>query len=424
MRRPGEFALGVAARVAAVARGSAAVAAPPAGRWVGSWASAQQAPAPGAGPTVGDLASGDLAPGDLDNATLREVVHLSVGGAQVRVRVSNAFGDAPLVFAGVHLARAVAPGSAAVEAGSDRAVTFDGRAQVTVPAGADYWSDPVALAAPDGADLAVSLHFIQGPHAQTGHSASRATSFLAPGDLAAAPDLPGARRIAHWFAVSGVDVEGSARGAVVALGDSITDGHASTLDGNDRWPDDLARRLHAAGRAVGVLNVGIGGNHILTDGLGPNAVSRFDRDVLAQSGARAVILLEGINDLGMLSRDAPDAPHGVHVALLARLYAADAQMIARAREHGLKVIGATLGPYLGSDYYRPAAANEADRQALNAWIRAPGRFDAVIDFDSAVRDPARPDRMRAAYDSGDHLHPSPAGYRAMAAAIPLDLLAR
>jgi lysophospholipase L1-like esterase len=302
-------------------------------------------------------------------------------------------------------------------------VTFAGSSDVTVPAGAEYWSDPVELKTPALSSLAVSFHLDQAPARQTSHPGSHATSYLVHGDRTAAPDLPDARKIEHWFQLSGVGVA-SAGTAVVALGDSITDGHGSTTNGDDRWPDQLARRLQAGGpsRWTGVLNVGIGGNRMLLDGLGPNALARFDRDVLAQSGARTVILLEGINDIGMLTRDAP-ASAQAHDALVRDVIAAYRQVIGRAHARGLRVIGATLTPFIGSDYYHPDAANEADRQKINAWIRAGRRFDGVVDFDRAVRDPAHPERMAARFDSGDHLHPSPAGYRAMAGAIPLKLVA-
>jgi lysophospholipase L1-like esterase len=236
------------------------------------------------------------------------------------------------------------------------------------------------------------------------------------------PDLPGARTIEHWFALSGVEVAGTARSAIVALGDSITDGHAATTNGDDRWPDDLARRLQSspATRGIAVLNQGIGGNRLLEDGLGPNALARFDRDVLAQAGARWLIVLEGINDLGNLTR-ARTVSAEDHAAFVRAMIGAYAQMVERAHAHGLKIIGGTVMPDGGSDYYHPDAANEADRQAVNRWIRAPGHFDAVIDFDAAVRDPADPNRLLPRFDSGDHLHPSPAGYAAMAAAIPLTL---
>jgi lysophospholipase L1-like esterase len=210
--------------------------------------------------------------------------------------------------------------------------------------------------------------------------------------------------------------------AIVALGDSITDGHATADNSNTRWPDDLALRLVSSPQtwALSVLNAGIGGNRLLLDGLGPNALARFDRDVLAQTGVRYLIVLEGVNDLGTATRLAPISA-AEHTVLIHQIIAAYEQMILRAHAHGITVVGGTITPYMGSDYYHPAAVSEADREAINAWIRQPGHFDAVVDFDRAICDPAHPERMLPAYDSGDHLHPSPAGYRAMAAAIPLAL---
>jgi len=206
----------------------------------------------------------------------------------------------------------------------------------------------------------------------------------------------------------------------VTLGDSITDGHGATTNQDDRWPDAFAERLRAnpATRDIGVLNHGIGGNRLLLDGLGPNVLARFDRDVLAQPGVRTLIILEGINDLGTLTRDKPATPEA-HQALVKGMIGVYAQMIDRAQARGIKVIGATILPDGASAYYHPDAQNEADRQAVNAWIRAPGHFDAVADFDAVTRDPADPTRMRKDMDSGDGLHPNPAGFRAMAAAVPL-----
>lgn len=388
----------------------------PSPQWIGSWASAQQIPEP----------QNALPAEDLKDATLRQVVHLSVGGGEVRVRISNAFGTTPLHLTSAHLARAHAPGSAAIDAGSDHALSFNGQAEVIVPAGADYWSDPLPMTVAAGADLAVSLHFATAPAQQTSHPGSRATSYLVHGDQVSAPDLPQAKTVDHWFNLSGVDVAAGPGGfTVVTLGDSITDGHGATTNGNDRWSDDLARRLSASATThrVGVLNVGIGGNRVLQDGLGPNAMARFARDVLAQSRVRAVILLEGVNDLGTLTRDAPASPEA-HAALVRQILAAYAQVATQARAHGVQAIGATILPFGGSGYYHPTEANEADRQAINAWIRAPGHFDAVVDFDAVTRDSGHPDRLRPDYDSGDHLHPSPAGYRAMAEAVPLSLFAR
>lgn len=386
--------------------------------WVGSWASAQQAPEP----------ANALSDADLTDATLRQVVRLSAGGERLRVRLSNAFGSAPLHVSAAHVAKPLAPGKSAIEPGSDRALTFSGSAEVTIPAGAEIWSDPVDFPAAAGSRLAVSLHLPVAPQRQTSHPGARATAFLVHGDRTTAADLPDAKTVQHWFFLSGVDVLAApGAGAVVALGDSITDGHGATTDGDNRWPDVLAARLReaagpeAAVAATGVLNLGIGGNRLLQDGLGPNALARFDRDVLAQSGVRTVIVLEGVNDLGVLTRDAPASPDQ-HQAMVHDLELAYAQMIAAAHAHGLKILGATITPYGGSGYYHPGPESEADRLKVNAWIRAPGHFDGVIDFDAVLRDPAHPDHMLAAFDSGDGLHPSLAGYRALAAAVPLQAL--
>jgi lysophospholipase L1-like esterase len=230
----------------------------------------------------------------------------------------------------------------------------------------------------------------------------------------------------HWYQLSEIDVLApSGAASIVVLGDSITDGHGATTNGNDRWTDVLAQRLQSSAnmRSIGVSNQGIGGNHLLTDGLGPNALARFDRDVLAPTAARWVIVFEGVNDLGGLARNGEVTPVE-HAALVKRVLSAYEQIILRAHAHGLRVFGATVTPYAGSNYYHPGPLSEADRQAVNAWIRAPGHFDAVIDFDSIVRDPQHLDRLFAAFDCGDHLHPSPAGYRAMGEAVPLSLFAQ
>jgi lysophospholipase L1-like esterase len=383
-------------------------------RWVGSWAAAQQTPEP----------ANALAPDGLRDATLRQVVHLSIGGSRVRVRLSNAFGRAPLRLDSVRVARPVASGSARIAPETDTPVLFDGKNEVWIPAGAEYWSDAVDLPVAPLSDLAVSFHCPMPPEGQTGHPGSHARSFLTLGNLTGAADLPGCQVVEHWYQLAGIEVEAPAdSSAVVAFGDSITDGHGSTTDGNDRWPDWLARRLQAGpGRTrVAVLNLGIGGNRLLQDGLGPNALARFDRDALAQSGAKAVILLEGINDLGTLTVKG-EVPLPDHRLLVARIIGAYFQMIGRGRQHGLRMIGATILPFMGSSYYHPDALNEADRVRINAWIRERGHFDAVADFDAVLGDPSDPSRLLPAYDSGDHLHPSPAGYRRMAAVVPLDEL--
>ena len=383
--------------------------------WVGSWAAAQQIPEP----------QNALAPDDLHDATLRQIVHLSAGGRTLRVHLSNAFGAAPLHLSSVHVARPVSNAAAAIDVTTDRSLTFHGSPDVTIPAGAEFLSDPLEDPMEPGSDLAVSMHFDNAPDRQTGHPGSRATSYLVHGDAVSAPNLVNAQKVEHWYQLSGVDVAAATDAAsIVVLGDSITDGHGATTNGNDRWPDVLARRLQAdAGlRRFGVLNEGIGGNHLLTDGLGPSALARFDRDVLAQAGVQYLLVLEGVNDLGGLARTT-EVSAAEHAAFAQRVIAAYEQIIARSRGHLMKVIGCTILPYVGSNYYHPGPASEADRQAVNTWIRTAGHFDAVVDFDQVTRDPDHPDQLRAAFDSGDHLHPSPAGYAAMANAVPVSLFA-
>lgn len=381
--------------------------------WVGSWAAAQMQSGHDDLPGVEDSRAG----------TIRQIVHLSIGGPTIRVHLSNAFGTEPLHFSAVHIARPRSVSAASIDPATDQALTFDGRPEVTIPAGAEFLSDPIDFRVDPLTDLALTLRMDGTAAWQTSHPGSRASSWLLGGGDVSVADPQDAKKIDHWYQISGVDVSGPQDGAaVVALGDSITDGHGATTNGNDRWTDALARRLHdsPSTRDIGVLNAGIGGNHLLTDGIGPNALARFDRDVLAQASVRWVIVLEGVNDLGALAR-AGDAPPEEHAALVERLIAAYQQVIARAHTHGIRAIGATILPYTGSDYYPPGPANEADRLKVNEWIRAAGHFDAVVDFDHVMRDPAQPDRLLPAYDCGDHLHPSPAGYRAMAEAVPLAL---
>lgn len=380
--------------------------------WVGSWASSQM---------LCDGAAA-LEPDEFTHATLRQVVHLSAGGTAVRLHLSNVFGTKALHLMSVHLATPVSIATAQIQVGSDKALAFDGRPDVIIPPGAEYVSDPLQRQLAAEADLTISVVYEGAPEGQTGHPGSRATSYLVRGDLAAAPDLPGAKKFDRWYQIAGVDVlRDDDAFSIVALGDSITDGHGATTNGNDRWPDVLARRLQTAGmHAAGVLNGGIGGNHLLTDGIGPNALARLDRDVLSQTGVRYVLVLEGINDIGGFARTMAASPDE-HASYVHRLIGAYRQTIERAHAHRLRVIGCTVTPFVGSGYYHPDEAGEADRQAINAWIRTPGHFDAVVDFDQVTRDPAHPDRLAAAFDSGDHLHPSPAGYAAMANAIPLSL---
>jgi lysophospholipase L1-like esterase len=384
-------------------------------RWVGSWATSQQLVEP----------NNALSPDDLRDATLRQIVHLSIGGDEVRVHLSNRFGATPLTVTSVHIARAVSPDSSKIVASSEKALAFSGSPDVTIPPHADYLSDPISFSVDALSDVAITLHLDASPEEETGHPGSRATSYVSHGNQVSAPELQGAKTVDHWYFVAGIDVEASPEtSAIVVLGDSITDGHGATTNGNDRWTDVLARRLQAQADThnIAVLNQGIGGNHLLTDGLGPNALSRVDHDVIAQAGVRYLIVFEGINDVGMLAR-AANVTQKDHDTLVHRMTAAYEQIIARAHTSGIKVIGATMTPFVGSDYYHPTPANDADREAVNEWIRSPGHFDGVIDFDKIVRDPQHRERLLPAFDCGDHLHPSPAGYAGMAQGIPLTLFA-
>lgn len=380
-------------------------------RWIASWGSAQMIP------------EGENAlPADAANAvTLRQVVRLSAGGGEIRVRFSNRFGTRPLPIGAAHVARAAKPGTPRIEGGV--ALTFSGHADAVIPAGAEIYSDPVSLNLAPGADLAISLYLPEAPEPQTGHPGARATSFLLTGQHVADTDLPGARPTTRWYLIADVEVAAATNvGTVVAIGDSITDGYGVEPERNTRWTDVFAQRLRseARTRGIGVVNAGIGGNRILLDGLGPNLMARFDRDVIARSGVRWAIVLEGINDLGTLTRDAPATPEQ-HRALVRQVTAAYRQLAERAHAHGIKLIGGTVMPFGGNSYYHPAPELEAARQEINRFIRTSGTFDAVIDFDKVMRDPAQPDRLAPALDSGDHLHPSEAGYRKMGEAVPLGL---
>jgi lysophospholipase L1-like esterase len=385
-------------------------------RWVGSWACSQQTPEPQNNQPGTDASL-------LRDVTIRQVVHLSIGGSALRLHLSNAFGAKPFTLDSVQVVRSVSASSSEISPGTSMPVTFDGAGSVTIPAGAELISDPVQMTVAPLTDLAVSFHMDSAPDRQTWHPGSRADSFLLHGRHTSDARLAEAVEAEHWFQISAVDVLAPANArAIVVLGDSITDGHGSTTNHNDRWPDVLAQRLQGstAERAVSVLNEGIGGNHLLTDGLGANALARMDRDVFAEAGVKYVFVLEGINDIGMLALE-PHASPEEHRLLVKRMIAAYKQIVLRAHDRGLKVIGGTITPFVGSDYYHPAAENEADRQQVNAWIRMPGHFDAVVDFDATVRDPADSSRMLPAVDSGDHLHPGPRGYRMMGDSVPLTL---
>ena len=368
-----------------------------------------------------------MAPTDINGApdftgqTLREIVHTSAGGAQTRVWFSNRFGRDPLHIGAAHVAL-IASGSA-VQPGTDRVLTFHGMQTVTIPPGATIVSDPAALSVPAFSNLAVSLYFPDPTPATTEHFLSSQTSYGATGNLASAAALgPKEWPVNSWYFLSGVDVYAPKDSAVVTLGDSITDGSRSKFNTNHRWPDFLAARLAAdpATRTVGMLgvvDVGIAGNRILGDGIGPSALSRVDWDVLARSGARYLIVLEGINDIARVSDH-----HQPYGDLEQRLEFGLAQIAAQAHQHGIRVFGATLTPYGNCDCATPEG--RAVRQKLNQWIRTTRVYDGVIDFDQVTRDPEHPEQYLPQYDSGDHVHPSEAGYRAMANAIDLSMFTK
>ena len=390
--------------------------------WVGTWATAPvlRAPRPAGQAAPAPAGRGGAAPLSINNQTLRQIVHVSAGGDRVRVVFTNAFGTGPLAIGGAHVGLRSA--EASLTAGSGRPLTFNGSQTATIPPGALLVSDPVSLTVPPLSDLAIDVFLPNdvagGTSPLTIHNAARQTNYISQaGNHVGVATLPVESTTTSWFFLSRVDVNTPAgTNGIVAFGDSITDGFGSTVDQNRRWPNYLARRLRAANGRVeaGIMNLGIDGNRVLVDGSGVSALARFDRDALAQAGVTHIVLLEGINDLGM-ARQGP-------MPTVADLSGGHRQLIARARARGLKVIGATLLPYEGTTftgYY--TEAGDAVRRAFNEWIRTSGAYDGVIDFDAVVRDPAQPGRMRANFDSGDHLHPNDAGYEAMANAVDLAL---
>ena len=383
--------------------------------WVATWAAS---PAPQV--TEDQMHSAHL---EFADQTLREIVHISLGGRSVRLRLSNMFDAQSVEIGAVHVA--LRGNGATIVPGSDQTLTFNGSATVTLPANAMLFSDPVNLAVAANGDLAISIYL---PHKVMGggiHYSAEQTSYIGQGDQVGAASISDPQTITSWVFLAGVDVQAPSKaGAVVAFGDSITDGARSTLDANHRWPNELAKRLSARkSDERSVVDAGIGGNRILHDAqsnirFGVNALARFDRDVLEQPGVQFVIVMEGINDLGHPGSSAPLA----ETVSAENLIAALQQLIERAHERGVKIYGATLTPFEGTvfqGYFSPE--KEVKRKALNEWIRSSHAFDGVIDFDKAVRDPAHPDHILPAYDSGDHLHPGDAGYKAMADSIDLAL---
>jgi lysophospholipase L1-like esterase len=352
-----------------------------------------------------------------DNQTLREIVHASVGGSRIRLVLSNAFGTSPVTIGAAHVA--LRDRESAIIPASDRALTFSGRPTMTIPAGALLLTDAVALAVPAASDIAIDLYLpgnTNAPSPVTMHNGALQTSYVTEtGNHVGEPTAPVIATMQSWFGLARIEVlaPGPVE-TVVAFGDSITDGSRSTPDTNSRWPDALARRLSARNVALSVANSGIGGNRVLSEGAfqaGINALARFDRDALDIPGARHVIVLEGINDIGNARQNPTPTAED--------LIAAHKQLITRAHARGIRIYGGTLTPFEGAAYF--TQVGEAKRQALNEWIRTSGAYDGVIDFDAATRDPARPTQFLAQYDSGDHLHPNDAGYKAMGDSIDLSL---
>ncbi|HEX4230325.1 MAG TPA: SGNH/GDSL hydrolase family protein [Bryobacteraceae bacterium] len=387
-------------------------------RWVGTWEASPSQQLP-------DEAKMQTAKLEFKNQTLREIVHTSIGGDTLRVRLSNAYGKDTVEIGGVHIA--LHSHGADIVAGSDHALTFGGQASISIPPNAPVLSDPVKLNIPAAGDLVISIFLPQEAAGAGIHYAAQQTAYIAEGDVTGASSIPDATKITSWVFLTGVDVLApETAGAIVAFGDSITDGAHSSVDANARWPNILADRLLHGGskkNKLAVLDAGIGGNRVLHDAatnieFGVNSLARFNRDVIAQSGVKYVIVLEGINDLGHAGSSAPTS----QTVSAEEIEQGLIQMIARAHEKGLKIFGATLTPFEGTvyrGYFTPE--KEVKRKAINQWIRSSNAFDGVIDFDKAVLDPSHPDRMLPADDSGDHLHPNDAGYKAMADSIPLSL---
>lgn len=389
------------------------------GQWVSGWSTAVHTPLPFPG----------LPPAPtFQNQTVRMVVRGTIGGERIRVRFSNAFGATPLEFGGARVALVRENGK--IIPGSDRGLTFSGETSVKIPPGAPMLSDPVDLPVKPFAEMAISIFLPKKSQAVTQHFwAQHETYISSRGDYSGADEIPDPTVTKSWYWLEAVEFWTPKGGAaIVTLGDSITDGVGAKQGEYGDWPDLLAKRLAVGndGPSLAVDNEGIGGNRIVYDGAGVNALARLDRDVLSQAGVRELIVLEGINDIGwphMKPQTAEDtsrpkeSPFGAQLVTAIQLIEGLRQIVDRAHEHGIRVFGATLTPYYGADYY--SDDGESVRQAVNQWIRSSGAFDAVIDFDAAVRDPNHPSQFRDEYQSGDHLHPSAAGYKAMADVVDL-----
>ena len=390
---------------------SAPVFAAAADHWVGTWATSPMA---AKNPTAKFGAEGT------DGTTLREIVHVSLGGPTVRVIFTNEFGLDPLTIGAAQIA--LSTEASAITPASAVPLTFNGKPSITIPPGALVVSDPVAFKLAPASNLAVSLFLPdQLVNQLTLHPFADQTNYLVPGNAVTAASLDSPQTFFTWDFLKGIDVSADEKSAsIVTFGDSITDGAHSTRDANGRWPDVLAHRLLADKKTahLGVLNEGIGGNRILHDTTGPSALARFDRDVLAQAGVKYLVIMESINDIGHATD--PAKPYDVVTA--EDLIAGLTQLAVRAHTHGIKVYGATLTPFVGAKYQSPAG--EEMRQAINQWIRTTNQLDGVIDFDKVTTDPTHPGMFLVLDDSGDHLHPGDAGYKAMGESIDLNLFTK
>jgi lysophospholipase L1-like esterase len=382
------------------------------GNWVSAWGTAQQLAVPARA-----FPSRDNYPQKVAGQTVRMVARVTLAGKAVRVALSNSFGFSPVRIDSATLARQAS--GASLRPGSSRSLTFGGSASVVLAPGAQIYSDAIAYDVPAQADLVVSLYLAGDSGPPTAHPIGLRAAWLAPGDQVAADNLREASQFRSYLWLAGIDVLAAPRAAaIVAFGDSITDGYSTTPDADTSWPSVLARRL-AARQTIAprsVINMGISGNRVLREGAGSSALARFDRDVLSRPGVRWVLLLEAINDISLSSIAA--LPAG-EKATAEDLITAYRLLIGRAHLHGLSIIGGTLTPFEGVPTY--SEAGERMRQTVNRWIRESGEFDAVVDFDAATRDASAPTRLRAQFDSGDHIHPNDPGNQAMADAIDLKL---